>query len=586
MFVLNYLFGGFFGEDAPPEPSKKPVEAKLFPMQLASLHEFPEKSEPKLRSNELVGVACSGGGSRSHTMTAGYLRGLKNLRKEEGIKEFDYLSCVSGGSWAGSIYCFAKLDNEELLGKETDPSKLTMKELKEGNPGRLAATVSTDKFRGLVQTFKNLAEGTAERDLWTEMIKDCILKEFDLHDAIIALDKAHVDDILQRNPHLDDVKFEVVHQDRPFPIINITMLGPDEYNSGYGNSFQVTPLYSGVPYYNNSRQMDFVPIDTWRLLVPGTITSKTEPLSLTIGGGFVETFAVNSPGPVKRKDQFSNFEKDHKQVKLHGIKGDYFYLQDAIGASSAAYAAAFSNTGVMDNLSPMISYFPIFCDKIAQFSRYQPCTKINIGDGGLIDNSGIPPLLQRKVKKVLCFFNSSQPLDLEFKPNRFIEYDFSQGEADITYQCATTDFLGLFGAVELGGIASTYTTITCFRKSDLNLVMQDFVDSVNAGKGAVSRRQLEVLPNSTWNIEGGYVVDICFIYNAHVHEFEKSLPEDTRAEIAKGEDGILENYPYFSTMFQNTALFSLQNEEVSLLSAQAEHTIKENKDLLVDFMGQ
>eukprot|EP00924_Labyrinthula_sp_SR-Ha-C_P011369 snap_masked-scaffold_36-processed-gene-2.92-mRNA-1 protein AED:0.05 eAED:0.05 QI:0/-1/0/1/-1/1/1/0/584 len=582
MEFLFSMFDSLFGAD---EAQRKEMKAKLYPMQLSSHHSFPERLENRLRHEEPIGLACSGGGSRSHTLTSGYLRGLASLREEEGLKDFDYLSCVSGGSWAGSIYCFSKLDEELLLGKSTDPKKLTLKELSEGNPGKLAATVTTKKFLGLAQTFKNYIGGTEYRDLWTKMIRDCILEEFDLHDTMIALDDSHVKEIKSRNPHLEDTKFQTIAADRPFPIVNVTLLGPDNYNSGYGNSFQVTPLYSGVPFYNNSRRMDYFPVSAIKALLPNKLTTKDDAISLTIGGGFVETFAVNSPGPIKKRNQYFNFELEAKETELHPVEGDYFFLQDAVGASSAAFAAAFSNISkVLDDLNPMISYFPIFCEKIPQFSRFQSHKRINIGDGGLIDNSGVPPLLQRKVKKIVCFFNSSTPLDLNFEENRFIEYDFLAESTEVLYKCAAEDFLGLFGVVELADITSNYTSITCFRKNDLNVVMKKLTDNAKSGKGAVARVNLEVLPNKTWNIEGGYFVDICFVYNCKVDKFTAELPQDTAKELEKGEKGIFEHFPYYQTVFQNLAPFSLQKAEVSLLSAQAEFVIKQNRDIFVDIL--
>lgn len=66
----------------------------------------PIKSPERQRQVNLrTGVCFSGGGSRALTVTMGVLRALESLKL---IPHIDAISSVSGGTWASSIYMFAK----------------------------------------------------------------------------------------------------------------------------------------------------------------------------------------------------------------------------------------------------------------------------------------------------------------------------------------------------------------------------------------------------------------------------------------------------------------------------------------------
>ena len=56
---------------------------------------WPEKSDPRLRARPNVGIAISGGGSRSYLCALGYLRGMEDLGLMEKAR---YISGVSGSS--------------------------------------------------------------------------------------------------------------------------------------------------------------------------------------------------------------------------------------------------------------------------------------------------------------------------------------------------------------------------------------------------------------------------------------------------------------------------------------------------------
>ncbi len=71
-----------------------------------------------------AGVCISGGGSRSLAAVMGELRGLEALGV---LPQIGWLSTVSGGTWAGTLFNWApaEISDAELLGPlELDPSQL------------------------------------------------------------------------------------------------------------------------------------------------------------------------------------------------------------------------------------------------------------------------------------------------------------------------------------------------------------------------------------------------------------------------------------------------------------------------------
>ena len=77
--------------------------------------QFPELGDPQFKLDHLlsrpnVGIAFSGGGTRSASATLGQLRALHYLGLLDSAR---YISCVSGGSWACVPYTFLPRPNAD-----------------------------------------------------------------------------------------------------------------------------------------------------------------------------------------------------------------------------------------------------------------------------------------------------------------------------------------------------------------------------------------------------------------------------------------------------------------------------------------
>lgn len=93
-----------------------PAELEEINKRRRQLHlpEFPNKSDPSAKLG-LVGLALSGGGIRSATLSLGVIQALA---RHGLLKSVDYLSTVSGGGFIGA--CLSSLLNDKDAGPEQD----------------------------------------------------------------------------------------------------------------------------------------------------------------------------------------------------------------------------------------------------------------------------------------------------------------------------------------------------------------------------------------------------------------------------------------------------------------------------------
>lgn len=92
-------YGFCSADDGSCHRPKERLKAKVVPINSES------KAFPTAQANLRTGLCFSGGGSRALTVTMGVLRALESLKL---IPHVDAISSVSGGTWASSIYMFAK----------------------------------------------------------------------------------------------------------------------------------------------------------------------------------------------------------------------------------------------------------------------------------------------------------------------------------------------------------------------------------------------------------------------------------------------------------------------------------------------
>lgn len=518
-----------------------------------------------------IGLAISGGGSRSLSFTMGVLKALEAL----GLMEhFDAISAVSGGAWAAALYMFAYksgVSDQDLLHYQNPfpPEDLTIHALKQ-SPPRMGnvVTVGEGNFMKRQAATQNLADM-----LWIDFVSQIILEPFGLDDRhslkFMAGSDEQVADIKRRNPDLKEFDFLVPRQDRaPVFIMNGAIMSPSGFKNGQDSvvSLQMGPDWTGSPFYPNGKTEN---MDYHLQLGQHDLHDLH---GMTIGGGFVESFAFGSAAPAH---QYGS-----KTPARMGAPGDPFTLADAVGISSCALAAALASYAAVSYVNPDLQLWPVTPDGQREM-KYQ------LGDGGIIENAGLLPLLQRGVKKAVWLINTDTGLHNDFNwcgdAPKAHNFDPNASPSKITNQLSDK-----FGH----GISSVNGYLLhnqVFEKSKFPEVGCELQKLKAKGVPLVLRKNLMVVPNSWWGIKGGYELDITFVYLERVWGFEHAIKDQAlRDELSKGywkKGGPFNNYPFFKTIFQNGAeIIQYNPEQVNVLAALAEYTVLQNKELFEDVL--
>lgn len=539
---------------------------------------FPEKVQQN------TGICFIGGGTRALTGAMGALRALTQLKL---IKNIGYISCVSGGSWASTAYCYYKSGAEndaEFLGPITEPKDITMDGLEILDENCLGHTATTSLRHKLIELMPKVPED----ELWLRAISEVYFEPFGIYSpaepdqpdqpgqpTYFSLDEDTVKDIKKRNPILADAVFNTVHipedpdNKRPFLIIDSTLIGPNElalFSDETVVTFQYTPLYVGSPLYKDV---------TYH-------SQKHGDKTLPVGGGFIEPFAFGGPEPAQAPVKGTlTVPKPEKA----------FTLANASGASSAAYSGFaeeieiptpieriaklikrilhFSRGLKLKNLAPQELYWPVTeaADTAAKLFDY--------GDGAVIDNTGMCALLQRKVKNIIVFLNTGTKLNLDFDPAN------PPKKGDVA-----SDMSALFGYP----FAATNENNQVFKQSDFTTVVGSLQDAKRKGETLITACDLEVQPNDWWGIEGNWTVKVCWIYLDRVPTWEEQLPKDIQKEIKKGnrhhfKHGKFRHFPNYKTVDENFLdLVELTPSQVNLLGHLCCWNVLHNADTIKDLL--
>ena len=493
---------------------------------------------PWLRNKPDLGVAFSGGGTRSASATLGQLRGL---RKTGLLEQVRYISAVSGGSWAATPYTYLPegYDEELFLGDAKEPAALSIEDFSRVEEGSLARAISntviTDDF-----LWDAITLGGDET--FSRAIGRLFLAPFDLNDTrrFFTFHDGARDAVLAGNRQADDAQYYLEKQDfytartgRPYLIVGGTILRLD--NTGYSRQkmqCEYTPLYTGV-----------------RRLFPGAGRR-----GVPIGGGYVESFAYDSASPREQWDA-------HRwRVKL-GRKRFRFTLSDVIGSSGAAPAELLESKRLSFLGFPEFRHWPIH--RLGEISDEE----YGHGDGGHLENLGIMPLLARHVKNIIVFVNTKtrfrpraqqDPYAASLEPLFHSVVDREDEDAEFETNVVFEDD-GKFSAL-IAGLKK--------RKA--------------AGRTLIHCDTYIVKPNSHYRIDNRYEVNVCWIYNETVKTWSEALNEKPRTLV-----GALTRFPHYRTFFQNPPkIIDLSLAEVNALAHLScwnvtanEETIRNHFDL-------
>ncbi len=371
------------------------------------LQSFPERQLKTPLPGADLGIAFSGGGTRSATATVGQLRGLMH---HDWLKQVKYVTAVSGGSWAAAPFVDYPGDLTALLGTYSPDLKTidtaAFREHANGSLGHQIARSGLassgveeipqflpDEIRGReIARYRDIAirardairrvrgrdlpDSTRQNKTFSHMLGqiflDPLVKDANRRPYGWTLDSA-ID--VTRVAGLPQMALQQVPEGRPFLIAGGTMIW-NRQGFTYPRLIPVeyTPLYTGVRQQFGN-----------------------------LGGTYVMPWAYDR----------TNVTVAGNRLLVDKANVRTFTLADMIGSSGAApQLTLILGQGVPDvargALQRAAGAFPSFNPiAIRDGQVVRPGGEIAHGDGGFTDNLGLMPLLARQVRNIIAFVNSN-----------------------------------------------------------------------------------------------------------------------------------------------------------------------------------
>jgi hypothetical protein len=454
---------------------------------------FPEIDDPQYKVVEIetrpnVGLAFSGGGTRSASCVLGQLRGLKDLNL---LKNVRYISCVSGGSWASVPFAYLN-DNwtdEMFLGQVIPPEDLTVEALKKTDRNSFAHLISNSV---IIDDFFEHAIRFAGDETYSRAIGDVFLEplEIDSLKRSFSLNSVSVSNILNNNSRLNADDFYTVRAGRPFLIVGSSLLRTDNPKGlPQRIHFETTPLYAGARVLHR----------------------RAGSKGLNLGGGYIEPLGFDSDEPDDPPD-------NSQLVKVRlGASRHLYTLSDVAGTSGAAPAEVLTKLG-LDWLG-----FPEFRHWSVPDADKTRAKEYTFGDGGILENLGIMSLLMRKVERVVVFVNTKTQLK-------------GGGKDEINDSIPP-----LFGKTP------PFNLNHVFPEEMYPELVENLLLKKETGKTAMHRATYPVREAPHYGIDGGWEVDVLWVYNDRVKDWEGRLPANIRK---RSEPGRWEPSPTIKLFFK------------------------------------
>lgn len=549
--------------------------------------DYPENYLDEIQTKPNVGIAFSGGGSRSYTATLGYLAGLHELGLLDKVR---YIGGMSGGSWASTVYTYAQngVDDGTFLGRVVPPEQIEYEGLK-AMDSDCARSYTKEAYT--ITTLKAWKDKTAPTlaDAWCYALQKQYLDPVGItENTRFSWSEATVADIKQRNPSLSNETFLIpANPQRPFLVIGSSMVGPTEgapYTADAHNftMLEFTPLYSGQMY-----SLD-VQYEEGNKLVHRKHVHTTQRRI----GGAVESWAVAPGDQVDGISPVLGLSQGQTEGVLQvPVAARYMDLAHAAGASGYAPGAFFES-----------SHIPTVADKAGMHVSYwsptehlkPTATDMLIADGGCYTDTPIMSYLQRKVTSIVLFMNHKDPLQ-PCSPDycAWNVSDPSVPPSDEQIDDSIQSYFGVFDppsnrVYERSFMVRKNHVFPTERYADVITALQA---GQAAGTGAIATVKLTTVANEWWGIEAGFETEVTFVYLSRLGAWEAALspemqamvvptdgnPADYSNTIDKGE---FRHFPHYTT---SGGLLSAQ--QTNLLADMTGWSVLQNKALFQRILG-
>lgn len=462
---------------------------------------FPEFSNPLYNpANRPAGVAFSGGGPRAMSCGLGQALGLVG---SPFWQQVGAISCVSGGSWFGSIFSFADASlypDSDLLGPAVPPGELYWGSPTDSSPAnvnyvpdkRLAygLTILSNFYIAEVLAWLDLL-GTPTEKLYSRLLGWGLLDWFGLNS-----------------------NWTPPRPGRPFFIANgslVTNLGPSETLW----HFEYTQQYVGSPQsiVSTSPSLPRHAPPAQQARLQPMLQALIRSAGPVAGSGWVDVAGFDSTAP-----QISG-----TQATVTPPSSDWtFRLSDVIGSSGAA-------PGYFLDMFDFPVLFPEFYTwPVSGSTPNAVCS--SIVDGGDLENTGIVSLLLRQYPFIVAFVNS--------------EVVFGQTD---TYPLGIDPCVSaLFGKTTVPFLGQS---VQVFDSSLFAPLMKELAAFNDLTGVPWALTELPVLPNNPFGIPA-YSPTILWLYNGRSSSWVNAIVDPTirRLVTLPPATGA---FPWLSTVFQN-----------------------------------
>ncbi len=519
-------------------------------------YQFPELTFKEVTDKPLIGACFSGGGTRAMSSAMGQFRAMNHLGV---IPTLRYISCVSGGSWASTIYTYYRSganNDQELLGPITRAGDITDQHVATGlNKSQLAYGASKSLEYIVAGWEVDVFGNYSSHDVWNYSIGQAYLSDFGLFDVDTATNNpddlayfTYNDDseaeIKQCNPSLASKVFYKPRPGRPFLIVNSCVLLPQDNPSQTDLiNFEYTALTVGRPFLTNFNGTNY-------------------------GGGFIEPFAYRGGAPSSAPAaQCCNNPpplRDSAGWAESSAPTRHYSLTETTGTSSSAFAKEIISKYDISRFNPQDFYWAVNGN-----GPYSGAETL-FGDGGLLENNGIIPLVQRGVYLAIVFVNTETKLDPSYMPTSdpHLESNNPDGRCDVSVP-------SLFGYSN-SKWKWNYPNNQIFPTTEFKMVL----DALNAKRARkqpmIVNCQHTVIDNNSWGVSARKdKLFVTWCYLDRCVGWEENLGSETiKQQIKDGNPpagtkptGPYQHFPNYLTMKQNgDNLVKLTKEQITLLA--------------------
>jgi hypothetical protein len=494
--------------------------------------DFPEVALLKDRPN--TAIAFTGGGSRAYTAAIGYLAGLHKL---DLLKNVRYVGGISGGAWATSTFSFVQnVDDDDIfLGPVLNPEDFSLEKLKKMDDNCARRLTDTDLTALGLKAWAR-GEVNSVAGAWAYGVTTAYLTSVGVTPGkYFSWNEKSVSEILSKNSHLTAADFTTVKLNRPFPIIGTALVGPAE----------------GAPYTHKNQNYTLLEITP---LYIGQMRTLDVSYEYTRGirhtrrvGGMVEPFAWSDKGAAPSRGLLP-----HQTTGLLSIPEPTKAMDIGTSAAASSYAPgsfveAFHPKDLANALGMHFDYWSP--------SAAIPSAKDTLfTDGGAYENIVLISYLQRRVSRIILFFNDHTPLAPANKYNPSTDTYTGDQLSD-----SLTCFFGVLPEPmsKFENRSFEYERDQVFHRNDFPKVVSALQAAQAKGDGIFATLNLTTIDNNWWGIPAGITTEITFAYLGRIPAWEAKLPhlmkplfvpwsnaEDLSNDI---DHGSFRKFPHYAT---------------------------------------